>query len=131
MRIPETIGLLLGLFLCGCAPAPPAPMSNVTAIPLAERHASLDEEAAARGAAIAYGVCGSCHSAGRGATSALAAAPAFSDIVGRRSLDDIESAMAQGLLTTHPAMPAFVFRASEIDDFVAYLSTLRQDGPGR
>ena len=37
--------------------------------------------------------------------------------------------MAQGLVTTHPAMPPFTFRAGEIDDLIAYLDTLRHDGP--
>lgn len=42
----------------------------------------------------------------------------------RRSLDDLETSFAQGLVTTHPAMPPYVFRASEIDDLIAYLDSL-------
>jgi hypothetical protein len=44
--------------------------------------------------------------------------------VDRRSLDDLETSFAQGLATTHPAMPPYVFRASEIDDLIAYLDSL-------
>ena len=40
-------------------------------------------------------------------------------------LDQIEQGFAEGLVTSHPAMPAFAFRASEIDDLMAYLDVLR------
>ena len=66
---------------------------------------------------------------GLSGVSPYAAAPPFRDVVARRSLDDLETAMAQGLVTTHPAMPPFTFRAGEIDDLIAYLETLRQAGP--
>ncbi|MBB5747565.1 hypothetical protein GGR13_003193 [Brevundimonas variabilis] len=40
-------------------------------------------------------------------------------------MNDLEAAFAAGLVTTHPAMPPYVFRASEIDDLIAYLGTLK------
>jgi len=86
---------------------------------------ALQTEAASRGRALAIIGCASCHAIDPTGSSALASAPPFRDVVRRRSLDDLETAFATGLVTSHPAMPAYVFRASEIDDLVAYLETLR------
>ena len=84
-------------------------------------------EAAARGRAMALVGCASCHAVDRNGASPLAAAPPFRDVVRRRSIDELETAMSQGLVTTHPAMPPYVFRASEIDDLTAYFETLRDE----
>ncbi len=86
---------------------------------------TLDREAASRGRAIAVAGCASCHAIDREGVSAFPAATPFRNIVRRRSLDDIEAAMARGLITSHPAMPPYAFRAAEIDDLRAYLETLR------
>ena len=129
MRTPATATLLTALALFGCAPHPAMSVAQTAqAVPL-PNWAALDRQAAARGAAIAEGVCASCHAVGSSGVSPYAAAPPFRDVVARRSLDDIETAMAQGLVTTHPAMPPFTFRAGEIDDLIAYLETVRQAGP--
>jgi mono/diheme cytochrome c family protein len=85
---------------------------------------AMNAEAASRGQAIAVVGCVGCHAINATGPNVLAAAPPFRDIVRRRSLDDLETSFAQGLVTTHPAMPAFVFRASEIDDLIAYLDSL-------
>lgn len=85
---------------------------------------AMNAEAASRGRAVAVSGCSSCHAIESNGSSTLLAAPPFRDIVVRRSLDDLETSFAQGMVTTHPAMPAYVFRASEIDDLIAYLDTL-------
>lgn len=86
--------------------------------------AAFEIEAASRGRAIAVIGCASCHAIDPTGASAFPAAPPFREIVRRRSLDDLEAAFVKGLVTTHPAMPPYVFRASEIDDLIAYLGTL-------
>lgn len=85
---------------------------------------AMNAEAASRGRAIAVVGCASCHAIDATGPSAFAAAPPFRDIVRKRSMDDLETSFAQGLVTTHPAMPPYVFRASEIDDLIAYLDSL-------
>ena len=85
---------------------------------------AMNAEAASRGQAIVVVGCVGCHAINATGPSVLAAAPPFRDIVRRRSLDDLETSFALGLVTTHPAMPAYVFRASEIDDLIAYLGSL-------
>jgi hypothetical protein len=57
----------------------------------------------------------------------MAAAPPFSEIVRRQPLDQLEARFADGLVTAHPAMPPFAFRASEIDDLIAWLDTLKSE----
>lgn len=108
----------LALIVAGCAsqeasPEPPP--------------ADVSHEAAVRGQRIAAVTCASCHAiAGEGA-SPLAEATPFREIVHRYPLDHLEEAFAEGLVTGHPAMPPFVFRASEIDDLIAYLETVRDE----
>lgn len=82
-------------------------------------------DAALRGERFAAQACGGCHATGATGASPLAAATPFRDIVQRRSLDRLEEGFAAGLVTSHPAMPPFNFRASEIDDLVAYLERLK------
>ena len=69
--------------------------------------------------------CASCHAIDATGDSPLAIAPPFREIVKRRGSDDLAAAFEQGLVTTHPAMPPYVFGASQIHDLTAYLDTLR------
>ncbi|WP_396593404.1 c-type cytochrome [Brevundimonas sp. R86498] len=113
--------VLAGVLAAGCAsppePAPaPDPMSGL---------ALANADAAARGQRITSGVCASCHATGLTGDSPMAAATPFRVIVQRYPLDQLEEAFGEGLVTGHPAMPEFVFRASEIDDLMAYLQTLK------
>lgn len=86
-----------------------------------------EAEAAERGRQLAAGVCANCHAIGPAGASPRTEAPPFREIVRRRSLDELEAAFGDGLVTSHPAMPAFVFRASEIDDLTAWLETLKRE----
>lgn len=91
---------------------------------------AMDVEAAARGATIARASCAGCHAIEAAGDSPMAIAPPFRVMVQRRSSDDLAAAFERGLVTTHPAMPPYVFRANEIHDLTAYLDTLR-DGVDR
>ena len=132
---------IIGCLLVGaCTPLPgprvePAPIADSTAnLPGAPTAPSLstamDVEAAARGAIIARTSCAGCHAIEAAGDSPMAIAPPFRAIVQRRSSDDLAAAFERGLVTTHPAMPPYVFRANEIHDLTAYLDTLR-DGVDR
>ena len=133
MRLPTitAASLLAGILILACAPVPTPPPTAVQAgaPPILGGTSARDREAAARGARIVDEVCAGCHAVRARGASPYAPAPPFREVVQRRSLDDLETAMAQGLLTPHPDMPSFTFRAAEIDDLIAYLDTLRQDGP--
>ena len=108
--------LALGCAACASREAPPPPDAPTF---------DMAAEAAVRGQQLAARTCASCHAIGPTGDSPLPAATPFRVIVHRRSLDQIEQGFAEGLVTSHPAMPAFAFRASEIDDLMAYLDVLR------
>lgn len=131
MRVLKIIGVLV---VGACTPVP-GPGAEATMRPAAAQTApslstAMNPESASRGRAIALGGCASCHAIDAKGDSALAIAPPFRQIVRRRSSDDLAAAFEQGLVTTHPTMPPYVFRANEIHDLTAYLNTLR-DGAGR
>ena len=119
-----TFTVLVSLGLTGCETPVPKALAQAAPTELPSMSASLDAEAASRGRAIAIIGCASCHAIDATGASPFAEAPPFRDIVRRRSLDDLETAFGTGLVTTHPAMPPYVFRAAEIDDLIAYFETL-------
>ena len=122
--------LISGLAACGAlAPAPmigPRPGPATIAI-----QADLEGEAIARGRTLAMNGCAGCHAIGRTGASPLPAAPPFRDVVRRRSMEDLARRFEQGLVTDHPAMPLYTFRASEIDDLRAYLEALQEPASRR
>ena len=117
MLKPAAAAAALALVCAGCAGPEPASSTRVGA--------DLSDEAAGRGLRIASVTCASCHAIGTEGASPMPEATPFREIVHRYPLDRLEEAFAEGLVTGHPAMPPFVFRASEIDDLVAYLETVR------
>ena len=44
--------------------------------------------------------------------------------------DEFQEAFAEGLVTSHPAMPAFAFQPTEIADLIAWLESVSGTGPG-
>lgn len=88
-------------------------------------------EAVERGRVFATTACSGCHAIGRDDASPLAGAPPMRDIVAHRDPESLADGFADGLVTSHPTMPDYVFRASEIDDLMAWLETLREDQPAR
>lgn len=120
MFAPRLAAAVLALTCAGCASQEPPPASAPTG-------STVTAQAAERGQQLAAGTCASCHATGQVGASPLAAAPPFREIAHRYPLDQLETRLAEGLATTHPAMPPFVFRASEIDDLIAYLQTLKAE----
>lgn len=112
----------LALVLVCTACASPEPPAGAVA-----SGRDMRAEAAARGQRLAAGACASCHAVAPVGASPMAEATPFREIVHRYPLDQLEEAFAEGLVTGHPAMPAFVFRASEIDDLIAYLETVKAE----
>lgn len=119
----RAIALACIFFAGGCsASVPRIPQRTV-----AEAPASVSTEAIERGRLLTSTVCTACHATGATGDSPLPDATPLREVVGRYSLDQLEVAFAEGFVTTHPAMPGYVFRASEIDDLIAYLETLKTD----
>jgi mono/diheme cytochrome c family protein len=111
--------LMLSVAGCGALAPSPAPPSPGT----------LRQESVARGRAFAGTACSGCHAIDRTGPSPLTGAPPLRDVVARRSADSLVRGFSEGLVTSHPTMPAYVFRASEIDDLMAWLDTLNRAEP--
>jgi hypothetical protein len=51
-------------------------------------------------------------------------APPFRDLTKRYPVDNLAEALAEGIVTGHPAMPHFTFEPREIDALLRYISSL-------
>ena len=76
-----------------------------------------------RGEAIVKANCAVCHAVERKGDSPNKAAPPFRTLGQRYKLDDLQEALAEGIVVGHGGadMPHFVFEPQEIDDIIAYL----------
>lgn len=84
-----------------------------------------------RGAVLVRQNCAGCHAVERSGDSPMAAAPPFRDMGVLYPVRDLQEAFAEGLVTAHPAMPAFEFQPGQIADVIAYLENVSGTGPGR
>lgn len=84
-----------------------------------------------RGAVLVRQNCAGCHAVERSGDSPMAAAPPFRDMGVLYPVRDLQEAFAEGLVTAHPAMPAFEFQPGQIADVIAYLESVSGTGPGR
>ena len=80
-----------------------------------------------RGLTFAKTNCAGCHAVGRSGASPLKIAPPFRRLHERYPVDLLAEALAEGIVTGHPAMPAFQLDSDQIGDLIAYLKTLETD----
>ena len=66
-----------------------------------------------------------CHATARSDESALPQAPAFRDLHERYPIEGLSEALAEGILTGHPAMPEFRFTPAEVAEIIAYLQSIQ------
>jgi len=78
-----------------------------------------------RGEKLLSESCGSCHAVGKG-DSPDKAAPAFRTLGRRYPVEALEEALAEGMMTGHPAMPEFQFDADDVGAIIAYLKSIQQ-----
>ncbi len=100
-----------------------AALAFVLAVP-----ASASEQGvAARGQRIAERNCATCHAVSRKGTSPNDKAPAFRTLGQRYELQDLEEALAEGIMVGHeaPEMPLFEFSSRQIADLMAYLRAIQ------
>ena len=91
--------------------------------PIAAPAAAQDLVAAGR--ALAEEKCARCHAVGPEGESTLPIAPAFRTLSERYPVEDLEEALAEGIVSGHPAMPEFVFEPEEVAALVAYLQSVQ------
>jgi cytochrome c len=76
------------------------------------------------GRKIAQRNCGRCHAVAEKGGSPFRKAPPFRDIAARGNVDQLQEALAEGIMVGHPAMPEFTLAPQQIADFLAYLKSL-------
>jgi mono/diheme cytochrome c family protein len=98
-------------------------------MPLAFTLITLTPAAAAspqeqRGKTFALNNCAKCHSVDKVTASPLKIAPPFRTLHNRYPIETLSEALAEGISTGHPTMPAFQLDPDQIGDLLAYLKTL-------
>jgi mono/diheme cytochrome c family protein len=92
---------------------------------LASSAAAAEDRQIARGHALVQRQCAGCHAVNRTGASPNPAAPAFRDLNRNYRIDDLGEALAEGILTGHPAMPAVRFPPEDIAAITAYLQSIQ------
>jgi cytochrome c len=77
-----------------------------------------------RGKTYALTNCARCHSIERVTQSPLKIAPPFRTLHLRYPVETLGEALAEGIYTGHPSMPAFELAPDQIHDLLSYLKTL-------
>lgn len=77
-----------------------------------------------RGRAYAKAHCARCHAIGRVGESPFKPAPPFRTLHLRYPIETLGEALAEGIVTGHPAMPQFELAPAQINDLLSYLKSL-------
>jgi cytochrome c len=77
-----------------------------------------------RGKKFALTHCARCHSIDRVTQSPLKVAPPFRTLHLRYPVETLGEALAEGIQTGHPSMPAFQLEPDQINDLLSYLKSL-------
>jgi mono/diheme cytochrome c family protein len=99
------------------------------ALTLHSAHVLAQSSPSARGEAIAHKYCARCHAVGETGASPMGLAPPFRDLSKRYPIENLEEALAEGIVVGHPAMPRFTFTPSEINALLTYISSLKNREP--
>ncbi len=78
------------------------------------------------GRAIVTLNCARCHAVEKSGTSPFPQAPPFRTLSTKYPIEHLAEALAEGILSGHPAMPEFIFNPDEIDAILAYLEALSE-----
>jgi mono/diheme cytochrome c family protein len=95
------------------------------ALSLASAAAAAEPVTPDRGQILVQRHCAGCHAVERTGRSPNPAAPPFRDLNTRYKIDDLGEALAEGMLTGHPAMPEFRFPPRDIAAILAYLKSIQ------
>ncbi len=77
-----------------------------------------------QGKHLAKMYCSRCHSIDKVGPSPLTIAPPFRTLHERFPVEELQEALAEGIVTGHPTMPQFQFEPDQINDFLVFLKTL-------
>jgi mono/diheme cytochrome c family protein len=100
----------------------------VAAILLAGRPtaAQAPTPAEQRGYSFVRANCATCHAVDKVSSSPLRIAPPFRTLHIRYPVENLQEALAEGIVTGHPTMPEFRLDPGQIGDIIAYLKSLER-----
>ena len=101
-------------------------LSALAAMTLGGAPAEAQEPAAQRGLTFARTNCARCHAIDKVSPSPLAIAPPFRTLHTRYPIENLEEALAEGIVTSHPTMPEFRLDPGQIADVIAFFKTLER-----
>ncbi len=81
--------------------------------------AASDKSEEARGQKIVTDKCGGCHAVGATGASPHKTAPPFRTLGQRYTIESLEEALGEGLVSGHPDMPEFVFEPEDVGAIMA------------
>ena len=89
--------------------------------------ASFAKGDAARGGSIAQQNCAPCHATGRSGASPNPRSPPFRQLGQRYKVEDLEEALAEGIVVGHERgeMPVFQLAPPQIEDLIEYLRRIQ------
>jgi len=87
---------------------------------------AAEYEYAQRGQAIAQRLCAKCHAVEKTGTSPHKDAPPFRTFASKWPLESLEEALAEGIVTGHPDMPAFAFGPQDIASLIDHLHDIAE-----
>ena len=70
--------------------------------------------------------CAMCHSIAKVGASPIREAPPFRILHTRYPVESLQEALAEGIMTGHPAMPQFRLDPGQIQDVLSYLKRLER-----
>ena len=93
---------------------------------IAAGNARAEVDSVERGREFARANCARCHSIDRTGDGPLKAAPPFRTLHERYPVENLEEALAEGIVTGHPDMPEFSLAPEQIADFIDFLKSLEE-----
>lgn len=85
-----------------------------------------DDETVLAGRQLAQERCARCHAIAIEGSSPVAEAPPFRVLSERYPISDLEEALAEGIVTAHPAMPQFELEPVEITSLLAFIESVQE-----
>lgn len=86
---------------------------------------AAERDIAETGLALAEQYCAQCHAVAGEAESPHRDAPPFRTFATKWPLENLEEALAEGIVTGHPEMPAFIFEPKDINALIEYLHSMK------
>lgn len=88
--------------------------------------AGAQEPSVQRGSTLVKRHCGGCHATGPSGASRHPAAPPLRELHRQYEPENLAEALAEGILTGHPAMPSFRFEPHDVRSIILYLNDIQE-----